>query len=191
MPTWPIRGPNPSVRREGAAGGDSGAGERNLPARLEAQRLVLSAQRRAQLTLVIAATEPRVHRDRRCQSSAPWGSRRASAGSAPKAKELIGLAVSLAHTVCTIMPRPPGTRATDAQIKEAIAAAALTRKWSTMLNGNNYDMGEFKKQIDAAFAGSPTTTGMRHWFAAAVMVVEGAYTPRPSSASDVIATVTC
>ena len=27
-------------------------------------------------------------------------------------------------------------------------------KWSTVLNGNAYDMGEFKKQVDAAYGGS-------------------------------------
>ena len=42
--------------------------------------------------------------------------------------------------------------ATDEQIKEAIAAAALVRKMSTELNGNQYDMAEFKRQIDAAYS---------------------------------------
>jgi alkylhydroperoxidase/carboxymuconolactone decarboxylase family protein YurZ len=42
--------------------------------------------------------------------------------------------------------------ATDAQIKEAIAAAALVRKWSTVLNGTNYDMAKFKKEVDSVFA---------------------------------------
>ena len=45
--------------------------------------------------------------------------------------------------------------ATDAQIKEAVAAAAMTRKWSTEMNGNQYDMSTFKKQVDAAF-GAPS-----------------------------------
>jgi alkylhydroperoxidase/carboxymuconolactone decarboxylase family protein YurZ len=44
--------------------------------------------------------------------------------------------------------------ATDAQIKEAIAAAALVRKWSTVLNGTNYDMAKFKKEVDSVFTGS-------------------------------------
>lgn len=43
--------------------------------------------------------------------------------------------------------------ATDAQIKEAIAAAALVRKWSTVLNGSAYDFDELKREVDAAFAG--------------------------------------
>ena len=75
-----------------------------------------------------------------------------------KTKELIGLAVAaqIPCTYCvyyhTQAARHAG--ATDAQIKEAVAAAAETRKWSTVLNGNNYDMAEFKKQVDTAFAGS-------------------------------------
>ncbi len=42
--------------------------------------------------------------------------------------------------------------ASDAQIKEAIAAAALVRKWSTVLNGSAYDFDELKHEVDAAFA---------------------------------------
>jgi AhpD family alkylhydroperoxidase len=42
--------------------------------------------------------------------------------------------------------------ATEAQLKEAIAAAALTRKWSAVLNGANYDMQKFRQQVDASFA---------------------------------------
>jgi AhpD family alkylhydroperoxidase len=74
-----------------------------------------------------------------------------------KTKELIGLAVAaqIPCTYCvyyhTQAARHAG--ATDAQIKEAVAAAAETRKWSTVLNGNEYDMGEFKKQVDAAYGG--------------------------------------
>lgn len=74
-----------------------------------------------------------------------------------KTKELIGLAVA-AQIPCTycIYYHTQAARhagATDAQIKEAVASAAETRKWSTVLNGNSYDMAEFKKQVDAAFAG--------------------------------------
>jgi AhpD family alkylhydroperoxidase len=74
-----------------------------------------------------------------------------------KTKELIGLAVA-AQIPCqycvyyhTMAAKHDG--ATDAQIKEAIAAASLTRKWSTVMNGSAYDFGEFKRQVDAAFAG--------------------------------------
>ena len=77
-----------------------------------------------------------------------------------KTKELIGLAVA-AQIPCQycIYAHTLGAKhagATDDQIKEAIAAAADTRKLSTELNGNQYDMSDFKKQIDAAYGGSKT-----------------------------------
>jgi AhpD family alkylhydroperoxidase len=77
-----------------------------------------------------------------------------------KTKELIGLAVA-AQIPCQycIYAHTLGARhagATDAQIKEAVAASALVRKMSTELNGNQYDMAEFKKQLDAAYGGSDT-----------------------------------
>jgi AhpD family alkylhydroperoxidase len=77
-----------------------------------------------------------------------------------KTKELIGLAVAAqipceyciyAHTVAA-----KHAGATDDQIKEAIAASALVRKMSTELNGNQYDMTEFRRQIDAAYSGAKT-----------------------------------
>lgn len=68
-----------------------------------------------------------------------------------KTKALIGLAVA-AQIPCqyciyahTLDAKRAG--ATDEQIKEAIAASALVRKFSTELNGNQYDMTEFKKQV--------------------------------------------
>jgi AhpD family alkylhydroperoxidase len=77
-----------------------------------------------------------------------------------KTKELIGLAVA-AQIPCdyciyghTLGAKHAG--ATDDQIKEAIAASALVRKMSTELNGNQYDMAAFRKQIDAAYAGAKT-----------------------------------
>jgi len=70
-----------------------------------------------------------------------------------KTKELIGLAVA-AQIPCSycIYAHTKGAKragATDAQIKEAIGAAALVRKWSTELNGNQYDIDQFKKEVDA------------------------------------------
>jgi AhpD family alkylhydroperoxidase len=72
-----------------------------------------------------------------------------------KTKELIGLAVA-AQIPCQycIYSHTLGARhagATEAQIKEAVAASALVRKMSTELNGNQYDMAEFKKQVNAAY----------------------------------------
>jgi AhpD family alkylhydroperoxidase len=77
-----------------------------------------------------------------------------------KTKELIALAVA-AQIPCeyciyghTVGAKHAG--ATDDQIKEAIAAAGQVRKMSTELNGNQYDLAAFKKQIDAAYAGMKT-----------------------------------
>jgi AhpD family alkylhydroperoxidase len=91
------------------------------------------------------------------QSPSAWQEYQAifSDGALPeRTKELVGLAVAaqipcqyciIAHTR---LAKAGG--ATDAEAKEAIAAAALTRKWSTMLNGNAYDMAAFEKQLPAA-----------------------------------------
>lgn len=73
-----------------------------------------------------------------------------------KTKALIGLGVA-AQIPCQYcvyyhkkVARAQG--ATPEQIKEAIAAAALTRKWSTVLNGSDYDMQSFRKQVDGMLA---------------------------------------
>lgn len=39
--------------------------------------------------------------------------------------------------------------ATEAQIREAVAAAAAVRMWSTVLNGMAYDYGAFVAEFDA------------------------------------------
>ena len=77
-----------------------------------------------------------------------------------RTKELIGLAVA-AQIPCeyciyghTVGAKHAG--ATDEQIKEAIAVSGLVRKMSTELNGNQYDLAVFKKQIDAAYAAMKT-----------------------------------
>jgi AhpD family alkylhydroperoxidase len=72
-----------------------------------------------------------------------------------KYKELIALGVA-AQIPCqycvyahTLLAKKHG--ATDAEVKEAIAAAALVRQWSTVLNGSAYDMKDFKAEL-----GGPT-----------------------------------
>ena len=69
-----------------------------------------------------------------------------------KNKELIGLAVAsqvpcryciIAHTEFAKL-----NGATDGEITEAIAMAALTRDMSTMLNGMQVDEAQFRKDID-------------------------------------------
>ena len=71
-----------------------------------------------------------------------------------KYKELIALGVA-AQVPCqycvyahTLLAKKHG--ATDAEIKEAIAAAALVRQWSTVLNGSAYNMKEFKAEMGPA-----------------------------------------
>jgi len=69
-----------------------------------------------------------------------------------KTKELIGLAVS-AQVPCqycvyfhTAAAKANG--ATDEDIREAVAMAAIVRHWSTVLNGMNIDLATFKKETD-------------------------------------------
>ncbi len=71
----------------------------------------------------------------------------------PKVKELIGLAVS-AQVPCaycvyfhTRVARAHG--ATDAEIQEAVAMAAISRHWSTVLNGMGIDLAAFQRETDA------------------------------------------
>lgn len=42
--------------------------------------------------------------------------------------------------------------ATDAEVQEAIAYAAEVRLWSTILNGNQYDLDKFQAEIDGILA---------------------------------------
>src|SRR5882672_1519334 len=70
-----------------------------------------------------------------------------------KTKELIGLAVA-AQVPChyciyfhTAAAKLNG--ATDAEIREAVAMAAITRHWSTVLNGMQVDPDGFKRETDA------------------------------------------
>ena len=69
-----------------------------------------------------------------------------------KTKELIGLAVA-AQIPChyciyfhTVAAKANG--ATDEEIKEAVAMAAVVRHWSTVLNGTQVDLDAFKHETD-------------------------------------------
>ena len=75
-----------------------------------------------------------------------------------KTKELIGLAVA-AQIPCqyciyfhTAAAKANG--ATDEEIKEAVAMAGLTRMGSTILNGNQTDKAQFKKDIQRIVEGA-------------------------------------
>jgi AhpD family alkylhydroperoxidase len=69
-----------------------------------------------------------------------------------KTKELIGLAVS-AQIPCqyciyfhTAAAKANG--ATDEEVREAVAMAAIARHWSTVLNGMQIDLASFKRDTD-------------------------------------------
>ncbi len=72
-----------------------------------------------------------------------------------KTRQLIGLAVAAAIPCqyCTYYhtKAAKASGATEAEIKEAIAAAAETRKMSTVLYGNGYDGAAFRAEIDTMF----------------------------------------
>jgi len=71
-----------------------------------------------------------------------------------KMKELIGLAVAsqipCAYCVYfhTAVARANG--ATDEEVREAVAMAAISRHWSTVLNGMQVDLSTFKAETDRA-----------------------------------------
>lgn len=74
----------------------------------------------------------------------------------PKNSQLISLGVAsqIPCTYCvyahTTMAKMHG--ATDAEIQEAVASAASTRHWSTVLNGTDVSLDEFKKDWDGILA---------------------------------------
>ncbi len=74
-----------------------------------------------------------------------------------RTKELIALAVSAQipcdYCVYYHTSAAEAHGASDTQIKEALASAASVRKWSTVLNGAQYDLSEWKQQVDAMFSG--------------------------------------
>jgi AhpD family alkylhydroperoxidase len=72
-----------------------------------------------------------------------------------KTKELIALAISgqVPCDYCVFYHRRAAEAqgATEAEIREALASAALVRKWSTMLNGSQYDAQQWRAEVDAMF----------------------------------------
>jgi AhpD family alkylhydroperoxidase len=68
-----------------------------------------------------------------------------------RTKALISLAVAaqIPCSYCIYDDTNAARRAgaTDEQIKEAVAVAALTRHWSTIFNGNQVDLATFKAEM--------------------------------------------
>jgi AhpD family alkylhydroperoxidase len=71
----------------------------------------------------------------------------------PKYRELLQLAVAsqipCAYCVYFHSGSAKAFGATDAEIQEAVAHGASTRQWSTVLQGNQIDLKEFKTEFDA------------------------------------------
>ncbi|MDX8495022.1 carboxymuconolactone decarboxylase family protein [Mesorhizobium sp. VK22B] len=69
----------------------------------------------------------------------------------PKVKSLISLAVAaqIPCSFCIWSDTENAKRAgaTDEEIQEAVAMAALTRHWSTIFNGMQVDLAQFKKEM--------------------------------------------
>ncbi len=69
----------------------------------------------------------------------------------PKVKSLINIAVAAqipcSYCVFADTQAARAAGATDGEIKEAVAQAALTRHWSTILNGLQIDLDEFKTEF--------------------------------------------
>lgn len=76
-----------------------------------------------------------------------------------KTKMLIALAVAaqIPCQYCIWADTQEARRAgaTDEEIKEAVAVAALERHWSTILNGMQVDMAQFKKDLGGDAASNP------------------------------------
>ncbi|MBA8889044.1 AhpD family alkylhydroperoxidase [Dokdonella fugitiva] len=71
----------------------------------------------------------------------------------PKVKELIGLAVAAQipcqYCVYFHAKSAKADGASDEEIKEAVAMAAVTRHWSTVINGAQVDFATFRDEVDA------------------------------------------
>ena len=69
----------------------------------------------------------------------------------PKVKSLISLAVAAQipcnYCVWSDTQNAKRAGATDEEIQEAVAMAALTRHWSTIFNGMQVDFDQFKKEM--------------------------------------------
>ena len=69
----------------------------------------------------------------------------------PKEKSLISLAVAAqipcSYCIWSDTENARHAGATDEEIQEAVAMAALTRHWSTIFNGMQVDLDQFKKEM--------------------------------------------
>ena len=72
-----------------------------------------------------------------------------------KTRELIGLAVAAQipcqYCVYYHIKAAKAAGANEEEMREAVHQASLTRHWSTILYGNQYDLEVYKTETDAAF----------------------------------------
>ena len=72
-----------------------------------------------------------------------------------KVRELIGIAVAsqipCQYCVYYHVKAAKAAGASEEEIREAVHQASLTRHWSTILYGNQYDLEVYKAETDAAF----------------------------------------
>lgn len=79
------------------------------------------------------------------------------AGAIPaKYRELIALGVAAqipcAYCVYAHTAFAKANGATDAEVRDAVSYAGEVRLWSTILNGNQYDLDQFKSEMDGILA---------------------------------------
>ena len=72
-----------------------------------------------------------------------------------KVRELIGLAVAAQipcqYCVYYHIKAAKAAGANEEEMREAVHQASLTRHWSTILYGNQYDLEVYKSEVDTAF----------------------------------------
>ncbi len=72
-----------------------------------------------------------------------------------KVRELIALAVAAQipcqYCVYYHIKAAKAAGASEEEIREAVHQASLTRHWSTILYGNQYNLGAYQSEVDAAF----------------------------------------
>ena len=73
-----------------------------------------------------------------------------------KTRELIALGVAAqipcSYCVYAHIKNAEALGASEAEIREAVATAATTRQWSTVLNGMGYSLDAFKAEVDKMHA---------------------------------------
>jgi AhpD family alkylhydroperoxidase len=73
-----------------------------------------------------------------------------------KTRELIALGVAAqipcAYCIYVHDKRARAAGASEEEVREAVAAAAHVRHWSTVLNGMAYDLDAFRAEVDAMLA---------------------------------------